>query len=119
MERIKSIFIGLGGLLFFGLLIFLGSDITKPPPSNAVVVLKHDTQEFLAPPCLNPNYPYEEDSNFEVTSLETAKGMGYEGDNCTEHALYPTQGTFTHYVLVPLNLAKPLNRWDKDGNWTH
>lgn len=119
MKQIKGILTAIVGVLFMGGLFFLASDVTMAPPSNAVVVLNHDNQEMLAPPCLNPNFKYEEHEEFELSTYEQAKELGYKGDNCSEHALWPTQSTFTNYVLVPLKIVKPLKRWDNEGNWTH
>lgn len=119
MKLIKNILTGIAGFLFFGALIFFASEVTTAPPSNAVVVLNHNKQELLAPPCLNPNFKYEEYPEFELSTLEKARKLGYESDNCSEHALWPSQSTFTNYVLVPLKIVKPLKRWDENGNWTH
>ena len=119
MERMKNVFIAIGGLLFLAIVLFLGSETMASPPNNAIVLLKHDTKEMLAPPCLNPDYPYEDDDRFEVATLELARELDYEGDNCSRNALYPSRSTIAHYVLEPLGILKPLKRWDEDGNWTH
>lgn len=119
MKLLKRILTGIAGLLLVGVIFFLASDVIVAPPSNAIVVLNHDKQELLAPPCINPNFNYEEYPGFELSTLEDARNLGYKGDNCSEHALWTSHSTFTHYVLVPLKIAKPLKRWDDNGNWTH
>jgi hypothetical protein len=116
---IKSGFAFIFGILIIGLLFFLGSDVVIAPPSNAIVVLKHDSQTYLAPPCINRNLNIQDNPNFSKSKLKEAKNLNYKPDNCTDHALYPTRSTIVHYTLEPLKIVKPLNRWDKEGNWLY
>jgi hypothetical protein len=116
ITHISTFFIG---ILVIGTLFFLGSDVVVPPPSNAIVMLKHNSQTYLAPPCINKNFNIQNNSNFSKSTLKEAKELNYKSDNCSEHALYSSRSTIIHYTLEPLKIIKPLNRWDKDGNWLY
>lgn len=110
----KKRIISVVALLFFGLIVasfFIR--ITVTPPHETRVILEHNEEIYIAPPCFHQvnasNFISEE-------TLKEAQNMNYEPEaSCTDPLMKAKSKRLIVVWLEQLGLLS--KTWNRDGSW--